>query len=368
MKAVLLTGHGGPEKLEYREDVPVPRLAGGEVLVEVGAAGVNNTDIWTREGAYGEIDDPGAVGGWRRGEQMRFPRIQGADIAGRIVGVSEGIPGSRVGQRVLVDPTLYSEEGDGLVDAGLIGSERDGGFAEYTAVPAENAHAVETSLTDEELATFPTAYVTAERMLKRARVAAGEIVLVTGASGGVGSALVQLARLRSARVIALVGAGKEEKVCSIGAGAVITRGAPSLSDAVAEAAGRSIDVVTDVVGGEIFLDLLNVLRPEGRYVVAGAIAGPLVRLDLRTVYLKHLELIGSTLGTREDFADLVRYITEGRLVPLLSGCYPLSEIRRAQEDFEGKDFFGKLVLVPREEAGHREMPYLTKSQTAHTIP
>jgi NADPH:quinone reductase-like Zn-dependent oxidoreductase len=342
MKAVLLTGHGGPEKLEYREDVPVPRPAEDEVLIEVGAAGVNNTDIWTREGAYGEVDDPEALGGWRRGERMLFPRIQGADIAGRIVGVGDGVPTSRVGERVLVDPTLYSGEGEGLVDAGLIGSERDGGFAEYVAVPAENIHAVETSLTDEELATFPTAYVTAERMLKRARISTSDTVLVTGASGGVGAALVQFARLRGARVIALVGTGKE---------------VPNLTDAASEAAdGRSIDVVTDVVGGEIFPDLLNVLRPKGRYVVAGAIAGPVVRLDLRTVYLKHLELIGSTLGTREDFADLVRYVAEGRLIPLLSGCYPLSEIRRAQEDFKDKDFFGKLVLVPRKEAGEDGPP------------
>ncbi len=357
MKAVLLTGHGGLEKLEYREDVPIPRPAEDEVLIEVGAAGVNNTDIWTREGAYGEVDDPEAMGGWRRGEKMLFPRIQGADIAGRIVGVGDGVPTYRVGERVLVDPTLYSGEGDGLVNAGLIGSERDGGFAQYVTVPAENAHAVETTLTDEELATFPTAYVTAERMLKRARISTGETVFVTGASGGVGSALVQLACLRGARVIALVGVGKEERVRRIGASAVITRGAPSLTDAASEVAGeRSIDVVTDVVGGEIFPDLLNVLRPEGRYVAAGAIAGPVVRLDLRTVYLKHLELIGSTLGTREDFADLVRYVAEGRLIPLLSGCYPLSEIRRAQEDFKGKDFFGKLVLVPRKEAGEDGPP------------
>ena len=113
MKAVLLTGHGGPEKLEYREDVPAPEPAAGEGLVEVGAAGVNNTDLWTREGAYGAADDPEATGGWRCGEAMRFPRIQGANIAGRVAAVGDGVAGSRVGERVLVDPTLYAEEGDG---------------------------------------------------------------------------------------------------------------------------------------------------------------------------------------------------------------------------------------------------------------
>ena len=348
MKAVLLTGHGGPEKLEYREDVPIPEAAAGEVLVRVGAAGVNNTDIWTREGAYGSEDEPGSTGGWRR-EPMEFPRIQGLDIVGRIEGVGQGVPESRIGERVMVDFVLYSGEGEeGLVDADIIGSERDGGFAEYVAVPSDNAHHINSSLGDEELATFPTAYVTALRMLNRARVKEGETVLATGASGGVGSALLQLAKVRGARVIALVGSGKEERARSLGAEATVTRGVTDLPGTVSEAAGsRQIDVVADVVGGGIFPDLLNILRPLGRYVTAGAIAGPVVRLDLRTLYLKHLELIGSTVGTHEEFAELVSLIEKGELEPLLAGSYPLSEIKRAQEDFKKKDFFGKLVLVPR---------------------
>lgn len=348
MKAVLLTGHGGPEKLEYREDVPAPEPAAGEVLVEVGAAGVNNTDIWTREGAYGAADDPGATGGWRRGEAMSFPRIQGMDVAGRICAVGYGVAGARVGERVLVDPALYAGEGNGLVGAGFIGSERDGGFAEYVAVPAGNAHPVDSALSDEELATFPTAYVTAERMLKRARLKNGETVLVTGASGGVGSGLVQLAKARDAYVVAVVGPGKEERVRGIGADAVVARGAPDLPAAASEASGgRPVDVAADVVGGNSFAGLLNALRPEGRYVVAGAIAGPSVGLDLRTVYLNHLEIIGSTMGTREDFADLVRHVSDGRVRPLLAGVYALRDLGRAQEDFARKGFFGKLVVVPR---------------------
>ena len=349
MKAVWLTGHGGPEKLEYREDVPEPEPARDEVLIEVGAAGVNNTDIWTREGAYGAEDDPEASGGWRRGETMDFPRIQGLDIAGRIVGVGEDVPESRVGERVLVDFGIYSEE-ESLAEAEIIGSERDGGFAEYVAVPTENAHEVETSLTDEELATFPTAYLTAEHMLNRARVAEGETVFVTGASGGVGSALVQLARMRGARVVALVGPGKEETARDLGAEVVVTRGVDDLHEAALDAVGgRQFDVVADVVGGEMFPDMLQILKPLGRYVTAGAIAGPMVNLDLRTLYLKHLELIGSTGGTHEEFSDLVGYIESGEIKPLLAGVYPLSEIKQAQKDFGKKDFFGKLVLVPGRE-------------------
>lgn len=350
MKAVLLTGHGGPERLIYREDLPHPEPAEGEVLIQVGAAGVNNTDLWTREGAYGTDDDPQAAGGWRRGRPMLFPRIQGMDIAGRIVAVGRGVREARIGERVLVDPVVYDVGSgrEGLAEAELIGSERDGGFAEYVTVPSTNAHAVETSLTDEELATFPTAYLTALGMLNRARLAEGEVLLVTGASGGVGSAALQLARARGARTVAIVGAGKEDRARELGAEAVVVRGTAELSTAVRRAAeGQPMDVVADVVGGDAFPELLNALKPFGRYVTAGAIAGPVVNLDLRALYLKHLELIGSTVGTSEEFSDLVEYVTQDRVKPLLAGVYPLSQIREAQRAFEDKDFFGKLVLAPR---------------------
>lgn len=350
MKAVLLTGHGGLERLVYRDDLSRPEPADGEVLIEVGAAGVNNTDLWTREGAYGAGDDPQAVGGWRRDEAMAFPRVQGMDIAGRIVAAGEGVRGARIGERVLVDPVVYDAGSgrEGLAEAEFIGSERDGGFAEYVTVPSPNAHAIETSLTDEELATFPTAYLTALGMLNRARLAEGEVLLVTGASGGVGSAALQLARARGARPVAIVGAGKEDRARNLGAEAVVARGTAELSTAVQRAVGQPVDVVADVVGGEAFPELLNAMRPFGRYVTAGAIAGPLVSLDLRTLYLKHLELIGSTLGTSEEFSDLVEHVAQGRVKPLLAGVYPLSQIKEAQRAFEDKDFFGKLVIVPSE--------------------
>ncbi|MCH8002262.1 MAG: zinc-binding dehydrogenase, partial [Proteobacteria bacterium] len=312
MRAVLLTGHGGPERLDYREDVAEPAPGAGEVLIEVGAAAINNTDIWTREGAYGSADDPAAVSGWRR-EPMAFPRIQGADVAGRIVALGAGVPETRIGERVIVNPVLYSDVGDGLVGMGYLGSERDGGFAEFVAVPAANALAIESDLGDAELASFPTAYLTAEGMLDRARVAAGETLLVTGASGGVGSALVQLARARDARVVALAGRGKEARLRDLGAELVLTRQAGDPPAQLGAALGRAaVDVVADVVAGPLFPALLNALKPKGRYVTCGAIAGPLVSLDLRTLYLKHLELIGSTLGTRDQFARLVALIAAGR--------------------------------------------------------
>jgi NADPH:quinone reductase-like Zn-dependent oxidoreductase len=348
VRAVLLTGHGGPEKLEYREDVPIPEPDRGEVLIEVGAAGINNTDIWTREGAYGAEDDPDKVQGWRR-EPLEFPRIQGADIAGRIVAVGNGVSEGRIDERVVVDNALYVGDEMELLDCGIVGSERDGGYAEYVTVPAENAHAVHSGLSDAELATFPTSYITSLRMLNRVRIAEGETILVTGASGGVGTGLVQLAKLRGAYVIAQVGSGKEEQARRIGADAVVRRDAMDLTAEVKEAAdGRPVDVVADVVGGPAFAKLLNVLRPMGRYVAAGAIAGPVVSLDLRTLYLKQLELIGSTMGTHEEFAELVNHISSGQLEPLLAKTYPLSQVRQAHKDFKAKSFFGKLALIPSE--------------------
>lgn len=350
MKAVQLTGHGGLDKLVYREDVPVPKPGEGEVLIEVSACGMNNTDVWVREGAYGTETDPDSVSTWRRGRStLTFPRIQGTDTVGRIAAVGEGVPESRVGERVMVDFSLYNrpEGDDSLADIDYIGHGRDGGYAEYTAVPSENAHAVDTKLEDAELATFCCAYLTGEHMLDRARVAAGERVLITGASGGVGSGLVQLCRARNAIPFAVTSRGKERAMADIGAEAAITREQGDLVEAVEQATGgKPIDVVADLVAGPLFNDLLRILRPEGRYTTAGAIAGPVVQFDLRTMYLKHLELHGSSQGTRKAFRRLVRYIEEGRLKDLLHGTYPLSDFHRAQEAFMSKDFIGKLVIVP----------------------
>ncbi|HEV2900452.1 MAG TPA: alcohol dehydrogenase family protein [Pseudaminobacter sp.] len=353
MAAVLLTGHGGLDKLEYRTDVPVPSPAPGEVLVEVTACGMNNTDVWVRQGAYGTEEDAAAVSTWRRqGNTLTFPRIQGTDTVGRIVAVGEGVPESRIGERVMVDFSIYNRDDDSLADIDYMGHGRDGGYAEYQTLPAENAHLVRADLSDVELATFCCAYLTGEQMLERAGLKAEERVLVTGASGGVGSGIVQLARARGAIPYAIVGPGKEQAVKDIGAEAVITRGVPDLLTAVNEATGgQPIDVVADLVGGAMFNDLLRILRPEGRYTTAGAIAGPVVQLDLRTMYLKQLQLHGSSQGTRHDFRRIVRYIEEGKIRPLVGGVYSLSDFHRAQTDFMAKDFVGKLVVVPDSKRG-----------------
>ena len=348
MSAVVLTGHGGLGRLEYRDDVAVPAPAPGEVLIEVSACGMNNTDVWVREGAYGTDGDPDAVASWRADNStLAFPRIQGADIAGHIAATGEGVPPARRGERVMVDFSIYNGDGESLADIDYIGHGRDGGYAEYVAVPAENAYAVETGMSDAELATFCCAYLTGEHMLDRAAVAEGERVLITGASGGVGSGLVQLCRARGAVPYAVVGEGKESRVLDLGAEAAITRQSGDLVAEVERATGgKPIDVVADLVAGPLFNDLITILRPEGRYTTAGAIGGPVVELDLRRVYLKHLQIHGSSQGTRTAFRRLVHYIEQGRIRPVLAATYPLSKFHDAQKAFMAKGFVGKLVVQP----------------------
>jgi NADPH:quinone reductase-like Zn-dependent oxidoreductase len=247
----------------------------------------------------------------------------------------------RIGERVLVDPVLRPADGS-LENVGYVGLERDGGFAGFVTVPAGNAARIESTLTDVELASFPCAYGTAENLLTRANLAEGESLLVTGASGGVGSAVVQLARLRGARVIAVTTRDKAPDVLALGAQQVIERDTNPV-----HALGReSMDVVVDVVGGAAFTGLLDVLKRGGRYAVAGAIAGPVVSLDLRTLYLKDLRLLGCTVTTPVVFARLVDLIQKGALRPVIRAVYPLADIAVAQSDFLGKAQTGKIVLVP----------------------
>jgi NADPH:quinone reductase-like Zn-dependent oxidoreductase len=208
-------------------------------------------------------------------------------------------------------------------------------------VPSINAHVITSQLSDAELASFPCSYSAAENMLARADLRAGETVLITGASGGVGSAAVQLARRRGAHVIALTMPDKAAEVERLGATLVLPRD----TDLAAAIRGQSVDVVVDVVGGDQFPVLLQVLRRGGRYAVAGAIAGPIVELDLRTVYLKDLRLIGCTIPEPRVFKDLVGYIERNEIRAVVARTYPLAAIADAQRDFLTKRHTGKIVLL-----------------------
>ncbi|WP_119302187.1 zinc-binding dehydrogenase [Dongia deserti] len=346
MLAVRQIGVGDLDQLELVQ-VPVPRPGPKEVLVQVGACGLNNSDIMRRIGGYGSEDDPASATGWKR-QPPGLPRIQGSDIAGTIVAVGSDVDIARRGHRVLVNPTLYNLGPEDPTDVDYLGSERDGGYAEYCVVPSANAHRIETDLAFEDLATFPIAYLTALHMLNRARVACGETVVVTGASGGVGSAVLQWAALRDARTVAIVGDGKENSALSLGAEHTVSRTAAAMNKAIRDVLrDRPVDVVVDVAGGPNFVQLLSVLRPGGRYVTCGAIAGPVVTLDLRTLYLKHLELIGSSYGTTSEFAELVAAIEAKQLKPLRAATFPLSRAKEAQAAFLQKRHFGNIILECR---------------------
>jgi NADPH:quinone reductase-like Zn-dependent oxidoreductase len=356
MEAVLLTGHGGLDKLEYRSDVVVPKPAPNEVLIRVAAAGVNNTDINTRiawysksvttdtnaggEAGFDSVDD--TDGSWS-GAPLLFPRIQGADCCGVIAAVGENVSTDRIGERVMVRPIQISKADLAVGDfiCRTYGSECDGGFAQYSIAFSVDALSVQSDMSDIELASFPCAYTTAEGMLDRASVGA-EIVLVTGASGGVGSAAVQLAKRRGATVIAMASSAKAADVSRLGADKVIDRD----SDIVAALGECSIDVVVDLVAGSQWPHLLEVLKRGGRYVTAGAIAGPVVELDVRTLYLKDLSFFGSTFQDAGIFEKIVGYIERNEIQPVVSKSYPLKDIALAQHDFLSKKHTGKLVLVP----------------------
>lgn len=330
MQAVLLTGHGGYEYLSVRDDVPVPVAGEGEVLVRIAAAAVNNTDVNTRLGWY-------SGGGWTG--SFEFPRIQGIDASGVVAAIGAGVSPSLLGRRVLIEPCWRAPD-EPLSATRYFGSEVDGAFAQYTVVPERHAHPIESPLTDIELASFPCSYSTAENMLERAAVSATDRVLITGASGGVGSAAVQLAVGRGASVTALVGSAKQEAVRALGATEVADRDC----DLTATFGTAAFDVVIDVVGGPTWPSLLGTLRPGGRYATAGAIAGPNVALDLRMLYLNDITMFGCTVLGEGVFDGLVRRIEHGQLKPLVAAVFVLDEIVAAQQLFLTRQHIGKIVL------------------------
>lgn len=340
MHAVVTTHHGGLDALELRE-VPVPAAGPGEVLVQVAAAGCNNTDLWTRQGAYG-AEEPG---GWLG--PLVFPRIQGGDVAGRVVAAGSSVDESFVGSRVLVDPALYEGPGDDALVADVLGSERDGGFAEYVVVPRDCAHPVDGSpLADVELAALPIAYGTALGMLERGGAGQGDTVLVTGASGGVGLAAVQLARARGCRVVAVCSGSKAEAVRAAGAHHVVDRGKGAVMDDVRSAVPDGVDVAVDVVAGPQLDAGLGLLRPGGRWVVAGALGGHRVEIDVRRLYLANQALVGSTMHTPRIFAMLAEIARRGAVRPVVAATYPLADVAAAQRDLAQRSHVGKLVVVP----------------------
>ncbi|MDI9246039.1 zinc-binding dehydrogenase [Marinobacter sp. CHS3-4] len=361
MSAMLLTGHGGVEKLEYKDTVPVPRPGPGQVLAQITATAKNNTDRKAREGLY-PTKDKGDVTSFAMGGSptLTFPRIQGADVVGHVVAVGDGVEESRIGQRGLLDFNLYADDRRDInLTPDYYGHGADGGYAEYIAVPSDQFHHVPNpELADAELASMGMcSYQTGLHMLTSARVKAGERILVTGASGGVGTALIQMCRIMGAIPYALSQADKSEALMSLGAEAVLDRSdMDNFVDQVkAVTGGHPFDAVMDLAGGtmtDCFIDAMIFNMKDRadypRLSIAGASAGNLSEIMWTRIYLYQVQIFGVSHGTREEAEQLIAWIRDGELKPVLHAAFRLSELHECERYFtdRGSHYLGKIVVVP----------------------
>ncbi len=341
MRAAIFHEHGGPEVVRI-EEVERPRPGAGEVLVEVRAAGLNHLDLWVRRGIPIETT---------------MPHIGGSDVAGVVAEVGEGVDAGRVGERVVVNPSLWCgrcrecARGDESMCERyrILGEHTDGGFAEFVAAPADRAYPIPEGLSFEEAAALPISYQTAWRaLLTRARLRPGDDVLVIGASGGTAMAAVQIARWAGARVFAVTaGAENAERLRTLGAAFVYDREVEDWSRAVFRDTGRrGVDVVVENVGAATWAGSVRALARGGRLVTYGATAGPKVEVDVRVLFWKQLEIIGTTMSSRGEFEDLLRAVALGGLRPVIDSVLPLDQAREAHERLEAGGQFGKIILVP----------------------
>jgi NADPH:quinone reductase-like Zn-dependent oxidoreductase len=322
MKAVRIHDDGGPDVLRY-EDVDDPEPGSGEVLVRLRAASLNRLDVWLRKGL----------------PSVPKPRILGADGAGVVEALGPGADDFRPGQRVLINPGLD----DG---ARIVGEHMDGTHAELIAVPADYVHPIPDDLSFEEAAAFPLVFQTAYRMLvTRARLRAGEWVLVWGIGAGVATASLAIAKAIGARVV--VTSSSDEKLGrarELGADAAI----PTDSDVAGEVKtltdGHGIDVVVEHIGEDTWKTSLQVVRRGGRIAVCGATSGPNPPANLHRIFWKQLSIYGSTMGTREDFRAVYELVASGRARPIVDRVFPLSDAPAAHEYLESGRQFGKVVL------------------------
>ncbi|HEU0054401.1 MAG TPA: zinc-binding dehydrogenase [Longimicrobium sp.] len=341
MRAAIFHEHGGPEVLRI-EDVPRPVPLPGEVLLEVKAAALNHLDLWVRRGIPIETT---------------MPHIGGSDVAGVIVEVGDGVDEARAGERVVVNPSLFDGtcewcrrgEESMCVSYRILGEHTDGGFREYLAVRADRAYPIPDDLSFEEAAALPISYMTAWRALhSRARLRPGEDVLVIGASGGTALAAVQIAKLAGARVFAVTsGAENVERLRALGADFVYDRAVEDFSAAVyRDTAKRGVDVVVENVGAPTWNGSVRALARGGRLVTYGGTAGPKVELDVRVVFWKQIEVLGTTMASVAEFEAMLDAVFSGRLRPVVDSVMPLDDAREAHERLEAGGQFGKIVLTP----------------------
>ena len=325
MKAIRIHEDGEPEVLRY-EDAPDPEAGPGEVLIRLRAASLNRLDLWVRKGL----------------PSVPKPRILGADGAGTVEALGDGVEHLEVGQRVVINPGL--EHGDRIT---VIGEHMDGTHAELIAVPAPNVYPLADQLSFEEAAAFPLVFETAYRMLStRAGLQPGEWVLVWAAGSGVGSASLAVAKALGARVIAT--SSSDEKLArarELGADATVNHATGDVVAAAKDATGGAgIDVVVEHVGEATWKTSLQVARTGGRIAVCGATTGPNPPAQLHRVWWKQLTIVGSTMGTRTDFEAVYELVKSGRAKPAIDKVFPLADARAAHERMEAGEQFGKIVL------------------------
>jgi NADPH:quinone reductase-like Zn-dependent oxidoreductase len=343
MKALFFSEHGGPEVMQYGDLADRPP-GPGEALVQVKAVALNHLDLWVRRGGPAF-------------EKLPKPHVGGADVSGIVLAYGQGASGPAVGTRVVLDPGVVTGE-DEWTRRGedslsphyhILGEEAWGGCAEYVTVPAVNLLPIPDSLSFPEAAAPSLVFLTAWRMLvKRAQVRAGETVAIVGAGGGVNSAAILLCKHLGATVYAITSTpDKMEKAKQLGADHVINYKAEDWSKAVFVATGkRGVDVVVDNVGRATWTQSLRALTRGGRLVNVGGTGGPLVEMDLRLVFRKQISVIGSTMGSHQDFRDVMSLVFEGKLKAVIDRVMPLSEGRAAHELLERGEQFGKVVLTP----------------------
>jgi len=336
MKAVLTTAHGGPEVLHLRHDIPAPRPAPGEALVRVAATAVNFHDIFTRRGM------PGV--------KIKLPVIVGSDIAGTVQSLGQGVDAHWLGKRVLIDPVM--REGDRF---GMLGETLDGGRAEFVVVEATMLLEIPAGVTFEQAAALPLAYGTAYRMLiTRGGVKAGERVMVLGASGGVGVACVQLARMVGAEVLAFASSdGKMRRLSGIGASHVANYAEKPFFDTVKEIYGKpritgagGVDVAVNFTGGDTLPATQKCVKTNGRILCCGATAGFNLSLDARYWWTFEQTLIGSDGWLFDDLRILLDLVAGARLTPVIDRVLPLEETAEAERLLEDREVVGKVLLKP----------------------